>query len=60
MESNEGVIWECAMLAPKLDVGNLIAIIDYNKLQATGRTQEISSIEPLDQSGSIWMAHTNN
>ena len=47
-ECNEGVIWECAMLAPKIGVGNLIAIIDYNKLQATGRSQDITSIDPLE------------
>ena len=46
-ECNEGVIWEAALLAPKLNATNLIGIIDYNKLQATGRSQEITSIHPL-------------
>ena len=57
-ECNEGVIWECAMLAPKIDVGNLIAIIDYNKLQATGRSQDITSIDPLDSKWNSFGWHT--
>ena len=48
-ECNEGVIWECALLAPTLKVDNFIGIIDYNKLQATGRSQEITSIHPLSK-----------
>ena len=34
-ECNEGSIWEAAMLAGSLRVNNLIAIIDFNKWQAT-------------------------
>ena len=48
-ECNEGVIWEGALLAPKLQLDNLIVIIDYNKWQATGRSQEITSLEPLSK-----------
>ena len=46
-ECNEGSIWEAALLAPSLKVDNLIAIIDYNKWQATGRSKEIMALEPL-------------
>ncbi len=46
-ECNEGSIWEAALLAPSLKVDNLIAIVDYNKWQATGRSQEIMALEPL-------------
>ena len=46
-ECNEGTIWEAALLAPSLKVDNLIAIIDYNKWQATGRSKEIMALEPL-------------
>tara|TARA_B100000886_G_C20426966_1_gene494693 strand:- start:10684 stop:11508 length:825 start_codon:yes stop_codon:yes gene_type:complete len=46
-ECNEGSIWESAMLAPKLKLDNIIAIVDYNKWQATGRSKEIMSLEPL-------------
>ena len=33
-ECNEGSVWEATMLAPQLKLDNLIAIIDYNKLQS--------------------------
>ncbi len=46
-ECNEGSIWEAALLAPSLKIDNLIAIIDYNKWQATGRSTEIMAMEPL-------------
>jgi transketolase len=33
-ECNEGSVWEAVMLAPQLKLDNLIAIVDYNKLQS--------------------------
>ena len=33
-EINEGSVWEAVMLAPQLKLDNLIAIVDYNKLQS--------------------------
>ena len=35
------------MLAAAQRVGNLTAIIDYNKWQATGRSQDVLALEPL-------------
>ena len=46
-ECNEGSIWEAALLAPSLKIDNLVAIVDYNKWQATGRSQEIMNLEPF-------------
>lgn len=46
-ECNEGSVWEAAMLAPSQKVKNLAVIVDYNKWQATGRSNEILSLEPL-------------
>jgi len=46
-ECNEGTIWEAAMLAAAQKVSSLTAIIDYNKWQATGRSQEIMALDPL-------------
>ena len=46
-ECNEGSIWEAALLAPSLKVDNLVAIVDYNKWQATGRSKEIMALEPF-------------
>ncbi len=46
-ECNEGSIWEAAMFAAGQNVHHLTAIIDYNKWQATGRSQEVLALEPL-------------
>ena len=46
-ECNEGSIWEAAMLSSAQKLSNLIGIIDYNKWQATGRSDEIMALEPL-------------
>ena len=46
-ECNEGSIWEAALLASAQNVNNLCIIIDYNKWQATGRSREIMSLDPL-------------
>ena len=47
-ECNEGSIWEAALLAPTLKLDNLTVIIDFNKWQATGRSEEIMSLQPLN------------
>ena len=46
-ECNEGSVWEAAMLAAAQGVGNLCAIVDFNKWQATGRSQEVMALDPL-------------
>ena len=46
-ECNEGSIWEAALLAAGRKVHNLTAIIDFNKWQATGRSQEVMALDPL-------------
>jgi len=46
-ECNEGSIWEAAMLASAQKVKKLTVLIDYNKWQATGRSQEIMALDPL-------------
>jgi transketolase len=46
-ECNEGSIWEAAMLAASQKVERLAAIIDFNKWQATGRSEEILALNPL-------------
>lgn len=40
-ECNEGSVWEALMLAPKLKLDNLCAIIDMNGFQQTGSTNDI-------------------
>ena len=46
-ECNEGSVWESAMFSAHHKLDNLIGIIDYNKLQAMGRTDEVIGLEPL-------------
>lgn len=46
-ECNEGSVWEAAMMAAAQQVENLCVIVDYNKWQATGRSQEVLALEPL-------------
>jgi len=47
-ELAEGSNWEAAMSAGHYQLDNLVAIIDHNTLQITGRTREVCSNEPLD------------
>jgi len=37
-ECNEGSVWEAAMFAAAQQLANVIAIVDFNKWQATGRS----------------------
>ncbi len=46
-EQEEGQIWEAAMYAPAKGVDNLIAIIDYNKKQIDGSTDDVLSLGDL-------------
>jgi transketolase len=46
-ECQEGQVWEAAMAAGHHRPTNLIAIIDYNKFQLDGATNEILGIEPF-------------
>jgi len=46
-ESQEGSIWEAAMFAAQKQLDNLIAITDYNKLQAMDKLNNIVDLAPL-------------
>ena len=46
-ECNEGSVWEAALLAASQRVDKLCVIIDYNKWQATGRSEEVMALKPL-------------
>ncbi|MDR0751467.1 MAG: transketolase [Christensenellaceae bacterium] len=48
-ESQEGQIWEAAMLAAHKKLNNLIVFTDYNKMQIDGTVDEINSLAPLDK-----------
>src|SRR3989338_6037258 len=46
-ELNEGSSWEAAMFASHQRLDNLIAIVDYNKMQALGAVKDILDLEPF-------------
>jgi len=46
-ECNEGSVWEAAMMASAQKVSNLMVFVDYNKWQATGRSDEVLGLAPL-------------
>jgi transketolase len=46
-ELTEGSIWEASASAAHYRLDNLIAIIDRNTLQISGRTENVMSMEPL-------------
>jgi transketolase len=48
-ELNEGSIWEPILLAPHLKLNNLTVIVDYNKIQSFGITNEVINLEPLNE-----------
>ena len=48
-ELNEGSIWEAIMFAPQNKLNNLTLIVDYNKLQGYGKTNEVINLEPLNE-----------
>lgn len=46
-EINEGSVWEAAAIAAKHGLGNLTALVDYNKIQSAGSVFDILPMEPL-------------
>ena len=52
-ELDEGNVWEAVMSAAHYKLDNLTAIIDRNKFQVDGPTEEIMAVDPLPDK---WMA----
>lgn len=46
-EMDEGSNWEAILAAGNFKLDNLVAIVDYNKLQSFGMVKEIMDLEPL-------------
>lgn len=46
-ECNEGSVWEAAMFAAAQRLDRVVAVVDYNKWQATGRSNEVLALHPL-------------
>lgn len=56
-ELQEGSVWEAAMTAAHYKLDHVCAIIDYNKVQENGPTNEIKNLEPLAQKWSSFGWH---
>ncbi|OYU95454.1 MAG: transketolase [Bacteroidetes bacterium B1(2017)] len=48
-ELNEGSTWEAALFIQQQQLTNVIWLIDRNRLQGFGSTEEVMQLEPLDQ-----------
>jgi transketolase len=48
-ELQEGQVWEAAMSASHYGLGNLVALIDNNRMQADGAPADVMSVEPVDE-----------
>jgi transketolase len=48
-ELDEGSNWESILFAAHHLLNNLIVIVDYNKIQAFGNTNEVINLEPLQE-----------
>ncbi len=46
-ECDEGSTWEAALFAPHHRLDNLVAIVDYNKIQSFGSVKEVLDLDPL-------------
>jgi len=46
-ELEEGSNWEASMSAAHYGLDNLVVIVDRNTLQITGRTEDVTQLEPL-------------
>ncbi|ALS28574.1 transketolase [Paenibacillus sp. 32O-W] len=48
-EQAEGSVWEAAMAGAHYKLDNLVGIIDRNRLQISGSTEEVMGLEPLEE-----------
>ncbi len=58
-ECNEGSVWEAALFAAANRLDNVVAFVDYNKWQATGKSNEVLGLAPLKQKWEAfgWSCH---
>jgi transketolase len=57
-ESQEGQIWEAAMAGAFHKVDNVVAIVDYNKIQLDGFVKDIMEVAPLADKWRAFGWHT--
>ena len=58
-ECDEGSSWEAILSAGHHKLDNLVAIVDYNKIQSFGRTKDVLDLEPFAAKWKAfrWAAH---
>ncbi|MCP8967749.1 transketolase [Ectobacillus ponti] len=56
-EQAEGSVWEAAMAGAHYKLDNLVGIIDRNKLQISGSTEDVMGLEPLEEKWSAFGWH---
>jgi transketolase len=52
-ECDEGSIWEAVLFASHFELDNLVAIVDYNKIQSFGNVGDVMRLEPFS---SKWLS----
>lgn len=57
-EVQEGQIWEAAMFGAYHKVDNVVAIVDYNKIQLDGFVKDIMEVQPLAEKWRAFGWHT--
>jgi transketolase len=57
-EIQEGQVWESAMFAPFHKLDNVVAIVDYNRIQLDGFVKDIMDLEPLVDKWKAFGWHT--
>ncbi|MCD6599759.1 MAG: transketolase [Dehalococcoidia bacterium] len=48
-ECEEGQTWEAVLSAAQYKLDNLVAIVDYNKIQLSGWVKDVMNLEPLNR-----------
>ncbi|WP_426452484.1 transketolase [Paenibacillus sp. S-38] len=48
-EQAEGSVWEAAMAGAHYKLDNLVGIVDRNRLQISGSTEDVMGLDPLDE-----------
>ena len=57
-ECDEGQVWEAAMASAHFNLDNLVAMVDYNRLQIDGWTKDVMDLEPLGEKWRAFGWHT--
>jgi transketolase len=57
-ECDEGSNWEAILFAPHHGIDNLVAIVDFNKIQSFGTVREVLSLDPFADKWRAFGWHT--